>query len=284
MPGSDFLFAKALWAALLLGLFCPVIGRHLVMSRAILMGLAVPQVATAGVAFVFLASGLGWRWAVGLETDAMKAFSGALLFTVPALCVPVLLRGKSDEPAETSLAVIYLAAVSSAHLMLSSDAVGEMYLEDLFHGRMLLLSDAALTMLGIGLCIAAGMATLLRRRILLALSDPAFAAANRLPVVSWNMAAALLNGCAIGVAVAAVGPLVTFGLLIVPVLAATLFATSLRLHLLWSMGFGVVMAVTGCLLSFRYDLPMGDSVVATACAMLLLTRAVTLKSGRSFAR
>jgi ABC-type Mn2+/Zn2+ transport system permease subunit len=73
----------------------------------------------------------------------------------------------------------------------------------------------------------------------------------------------------ISVAVATVGPLVTFGFLILPVLCAMTFARSLHTHLAWSIGLGAVMATIGAALSYQMDFPLGDTVVATGCGALI---------------
>jgi ABC-type Mn2+/Zn2+ transport system permease subunit len=269
----NFIYAKSFWAAALMGMFCPIIGRHMVMGRSIMLGLALPQVSLAGVAFMFLGAAYGWGWCTYFQDDATRAFAGALLLTLPALLLLALPARRRVQLSEGWLAFVYLAAVSVTNLMLSSNAVGEIYIEDLFHGRLLLISDAALTFLAVTLTLCFLLATAFRRRVLLALTDPDFATVSGLKLTRWNVVLALLNGCVVGVAVATVGPLVTFGFLILPVLAVATFAKSLHTHLVWAMLFGVVMATIGFLISYRFDFPLGDSVVAIGCIGLAIMHA-----------
>lgn len=265
----SFLQSKSYWAAGLMGLICPVIGRHMVMGRAILLGLALPQVSLAGVAFMFFGAALGWGWCTAFKDDATRAFAGAMLLTLPALVLLALPR-RSVKLSEGWLAFVFLAAVSLTNLMLSSNAVGEVYIEDLFHGRLLLISDTALLTLAISLGCAFLFAMAFRRRILLALTDPDFATVSGLRLTRWNVILALINGSVVGVSVATVGPLVTFAFLILPVLAVAALAKSLRSHLILAMIFGVVTATAGFVISYHYDLPLGDSVVALGCAGLAI--------------
>ena len=263
----DFLVTKAFWAALLMGCCCPIIGRNLVLGRSILLGLALPQVSLAGVAFVFFGSAYGWAWCAALSDDSMRAFLGAAIFTLPVL---LALAGRG-RLAEATLAFVFLAAVSTANLLLSSNAVGEIYIQDLFHGRLLLISDGSLAALVVTLGSCSVVSLACRRRVLLILSDIDFARAAGVRPVNWNLLIALLNGIVISVAVATVGPLVTFGFLILPVLCAAVFTRSLHTHLAVSMGFGATMAVIGSAASYHYDLPLGDSVVAGGCVALMLS-------------
>ena len=262
----DFLFAKAFWAALLMGLCCPLVGRNLVLGRSILLGLALPQVSLSGIAFVFLGAACHWSWCAAFGDETARAFFGAALFTLPAL----LWLARRQRLSEAMLAFVFLAAVSSANLFLSSDAVGEIYIQDLFHGRLLLISAGSLVVLAVTLSICTLLSVVCRRRMLLILSDPDFALASGLRPGAWNLLVAMLNGIVISIAVATVGPLVTFGFLILPVLCATVFARSLHTHLGIAMAFGAVMAAAGSAISYHYDLPMGDSVVAAGCALLTL--------------
>lgn len=271
MP-EGFLFGNALCAAVMIGLLLPIVGRHLVLGRAVLLGLAVPQLAMCGIAFVFLAAARHWPWTEALGEDSAKALVGSLLFGLPGLLLIATPWKRRAQVGEAWLAVIYLASVSATNLMLSSDAVGETYLGDLFHGRLLFIGAPEVKLLGGAL--AAGFLFLFafRRRLLLALTDPDYAAVAGLAVGAWTVAATVVNGAVIGITVATAGPLVTFGFLVLPVLTASAFATSLRGNLWLSMAAGVVIALAGFWLSYHFDFPLGDSVVATGCAILLLAR------------
>ncbi|MCE9616394.1 MAG: metal ABC transporter permease [Lentisphaerae bacterium] len=273
--GVDPLFARAFWGALALGLLAPVVGRNLILGRSVMLGLAVPQVALTGVAFVMLGAGLGWSWCLVLPNDVVRASVGALLFTLPALAIPAAhYSGRRGDSWEPTLAVLYLAAVAGANLMLASHAFGKMYVDDLFHGRMLLINTLTLSLLGGTLLLVGAVALVTRRRLLLVLTDPEFAAACGVHVRAWRVGIALMNGCAIGVAVGAVGPNVTFGFLILPVLMAATWSRSLHGHLHGAMIGGGLLAVTGFHLSYHFDLPLGDTIIAVGCGALVFCRLV----------
>ena len=266
MSPAEALTQKPLWAALMLGVLLPIIGRNLVLGRTILLGLAVPQVSMSGIAFLFLGHSLGWAWCAHIEDDAALAAAGALLFAVPALVVLACLRGALLS--EARLGFLYLTSLAATNLMLSSNAVGETYLSDLFHGRLLLISNASLALLGSGLGAGFFIAIALRRRILLTLTDPDVAAASGIAVARWKAGLAIVNGAVIGIAVSTAGPLVTFGFLVLPTLASAPFSGSLRTHLVLAMIFGAAMACSGFWFSYEGDFPLGDSVVAAGCVLV----------------
>lgn len=276
MPDS-FLFAKALWAAVLIGALLPIVGRHLVLGRAVLLGLAIPQIAMAGIAFVFLAASLHWRWAESLGNESTKALVGSLLFGLPGLLLIASPWKPHARISEAWLAVVYLASVSATNLMLATDAVGETYLSDLFHGRLLFIGESELKLLGITLAVGFVFLFAFRRRLLLTLTDPDYAAVAGLAIGGWTLAATLVNGTVIGITVATAGPLVAFGFLVLPVLTAATFAKSLRSNLWLSMVAGVIISLAGFWLSYHFDFPLGDAVVAAGCTVLLFVRVLKIR-------
>lgn len=283
MPG-EFLFGKALWAAVMIGVLLPIVGRHLVLGRAVLLGLAIPQIAMAGIAFVFLGASLHWPWAEAIHEESAKALIGSLLFGLPGLLLIATPWKRGARVSEAWLAVVYLASVSATNLMLATDAVGETYLGDLFHGRLLFIGDTELKLLGVTLVTGFLFLFAFRRRLLLTLTDPDYASVAGLAVGGWTIAATVVNGAIIGITVATAGPLVAFGFLVLPVLTAAAFAKSLRGNLWLSMAAGLVISLAGFWLSYHYDFPLGDSVVATGCAVLLLARGLRLilSQGKQF--
>lgn len=156
--------------------------------------------------------------------------------------------------------------------MLATDAVGETYLGDLFHGRLLFIGETELWMLGTTLAGEFAFLLAFRRRLLLTLTDPDYASVTGLAVSGWTVAATLVNGTVIGITVATAGPLVAFGFLVLPVLTAAAYAKSLRGNLWLSMLAGLIIPLAGFWISYHYDFLLGDSVVATGCAVLLISR------------
>jgi len=64
--GSHFLLHNALWGSLTVGLFCPLIGVYFMLRRMVLLGVALPQLSAAGIAFAFFLQGLGITWSLHL--------------------------------------------------------------------------------------------------------------------------------------------------------------------------------------------------------------------------
>src|SRR4051812_47027281 len=91
---------NALIASLILGFFLPITGRQLILARSILLGLALPQVSIAGIAFLFLGAALGWGWIAGIGNESTLAALGALLFSVPTLLILTMLQRAGRQLSE----------------------------------------------------------------------------------------------------------------------------------------------------------------------------------------
>ena len=75
-----------------------------------------------------------------------------------------------------------------------------------------------------------------------------------------------LTGLTVSVGVLIVGPVVLFGLLVIPPLAARCLARSMISFYLWSSALGALAVLLGVIFSFAFDWPLGPALVV-ACAV-----------------
>src|SRR4026209_293000 len=88
----DFLLRQALIGSVLVGLVCPLVGVYFVLRRMIFLGVALPQLSAAGIAFALLMH----RTVIGPHphggaSDAMMARLGATTFTLGGILLLALL-------------------------------------------------------------------------------------------------------------------------------------------------------------------------------------------------
>ena len=101
-----------------------------------------------------------------------------------------------------------------------------------------------------------------RKEIILVSFDRELALTFRKQVFGWNLLLYLLIGLAISVGVIAVGPLVTFGFLLLPPLAVRPFARTMQHFVLAASALGGAASVAGFALAYHWDLPVGPTDVA----------------------
>jgi zinc transport system permease protein len=93
------------------------------------------------------------------------------------------------------------------------------------------------------------------------------------PVGRLNVLVAALAGVTVGVSMRIVGVLLIAALMVLPVIAASRVATSMRATVLSSMAIGLVSVLTGLTLAYYADLAPGGAIVLCAATLFLLALA-----------
>lgn len=269
------MFATSFLASLIVGIVLPQVGGMMYLRRESFVGIAVPQFAAAGVALGLLLLPRFPNLQQSFLDHGHPPLDYLLVFAAGASCLSmwlfsVLLRRQRGEPG-AFLAGAFATAAALAVLFLDSAPAGSNLAETVLRGAVLLLDHHGVWLLG-SVCGAALAFLLIVRRTLLASAfDRDNALAMRLPVARLELVQMLLFGLVIGASVMTVGPVLVFGLLFLPPLAAAALARSLR-------GFQLLLSVSGVLavllawpLSIDGDLPYGPSAVVAASALTLVS-------------
>ncbi len=98
------------------------------------------------------------------------------------------------------------------------------------------------------------------KTLLLCSSDPQGAERQGLSIKTWDFLFYTAFGLVVTDAVRVAGVLAVFSFLIVPVVCASLLGRKHR-RLYWAWGIGIVVSITGSVLSYVRDWPMGATVV-----------------------
>lgn len=268
----DFLLRDALLAGLLVGVVCPWVGVYFVMRRIIFLGVALPQVSAAGIALAFLLHNLGWHFLPHDVAERWMALGGSLSLTLLAILGLALLE-RAPGSSEGRIAVVFIVSGALAILFVSADPYGEAHLLTLLKGDIVTTGHDALMLMMVvygGLLLALGA---FHRELLLVSYDPEMAITLGRSVRVWQVVLFAIVGVTISIGVMTVGPMVVFGLLVLPPLAAFRLVHGVLPLCVTSSALGAVSAFVGFYLSYRYDLPLGPTDVVVAAAWLVLATA-----------
>ena len=279
------LFGLAIAAALFAGLAVPLVGCFLYVRRTSFHGIVLPQFAAAGIAcgFVCLPS-LGRR--MGFSEAQVEHLLGdthaalnyhlawAAAFTFGGLgALAWLGRGRSAHERGSEVGRLAAAfAVASAATLLFAHAspVGEIFVSGLLRGEILFVGPHELETLGAGLGLVLAAIAWFHRDLTLASYDPETALVLGKRVFALELLLQALTGLAIAVCVMTVGPVVLFGLLVLPPIAARGLARSMPGFLGLASAAGVASAALGLWISFGLDAPLGPAVVVAAAGLAAL--------------
>jgi len=275
-PG--FLLRNSLYTSLLVGLACPLIGVFLVLRRLAFLGVALPQIASTGVALALsLHVWFGPVHSHEHGTSQVVAFAGAFAFSLLAVVVLALLERRRDGRTEGRLGTAYVVATAVSILLLAKCPQAEQSWMNLFKGEIIAVTDGELAQTTILLGVVLAVLGWHRRTFLLVSFDPDLAGILKVPVNRWNLILFVLIGLSVGVSVLVVGPLISFGFMLIPPLIAQRFATSMKQLSLWSSAIGGVGALAGFYTAYRWDLPVGPSSVGLLGAMYAVAFALTAR-------
>jgi len=258
--GPEMLFRNAVVGGLLIALVCSQLGVYLVLRRLVLLGVALPQAGAAGIAAVFFVAGHTHEpGAVHVSTLA-----GSLVATFAGLLFLLAHQRGGRAPAEWGLGGLFAIASAATVLFVAVDPSGDLEVTNLLRGELLTLSDPDLVVLTAAAAFALLAFYLFQREILLASFDPEFARTIGHDPSRADALLFLLLGGFIALGVMHAGPLVVFGFLVLPSLAALRVAPGLGVALVVSAGIAVACWVFGFALAYRVDLPTGPTSIALA--------------------
>jgi zinc/manganese transport system permease protein len=258
-----FLYLPLLAGLILTGIHA-YLGVHVVERGVIFVDLSLAQIAALGTTIAYLAgyplhSGVTYFWSLGFT------ILGAAIFAFTRV------HRETRIPQEAIIGIVYAVSAAAAILAMSKAPEGTEHLKDMLVGNILTVSKFTVAETA-GLYAIVGLFHYIFRKKFLAISLGEHVPHMKL----WDFLFYTSFGFVVTSSVAIAGVLLVFSYLIVPSVAAMLFAQSIgkRLAIGWTMG--AVVSAIGIMISFQADLPTGATIVCTFGIALLLLAVVRL--------
>jgi zinc/manganese transport system permease protein len=245
------------------------LGVHVIERGVIFVDLSLAQIAALGAILAMLLP-----FTAGDPHDP-RVYWMSLGFTFVGAAVFSFVHGQRARiPQEAIIGISYAVASALAVVMLSKTTSEAEHLKDMLVGD--ILGVTWLKALNTALLYGAigAFHYLFRRRFLAISLDRERAAADGIPVRVWDFLFYASFGFVVTSSVSIAGVLLVFCYLIVPSVAAMMFADRIgpRLAIGWTMG--TVVSMLGIYLSVLLDLPTGATIVCTFGLVLVGLAAV----------
>ena len=254
----DFLAAPFVASLILTGIHS-YLGVHVVERGVIFVDLSLAQIAALGATIAILLPFSGG------DPHAPSVYWVSLLFTFIGAAIFSMIRGKRARiPQEAIIGISYAVASAASILAMSKSTSESEHLKDMLVGNIIAVSwhDVTKTALLYG---AIGLFHYIFRKPFLAISmnHDREDVVSGLSVRWWDFLFYASFGFVVTSSVAIAGVLLVFCYLIVPSVAAMLFADTIgkRLAIGWTMG--TIVSALGVYLSVILDLPTGATIVCT---------------------
>lgn len=243
------------------------LGIHVVERGVIFVDLSLAQIAAFGGTVGYLA---------GHEMHSMGSYVYSLVFTLLGAAIFAFTKshGRTRIPQEAIIGIVYAVSAACAVLVMSKATRETEHLKEMLVGNILSTPWRDLAKTAALYAVVGVFHYVFRERFLLISRNEAEAVRRGWNVKFWDFLFYASFGFVVTSSVEIAGVLLVFSFLIVPSVAAMLFAERIgvRLAIGWTMG--VVVSAVGVWISFTLDLPTGAAIVATFGAALLVLAAV----------
>jgi ABC-type Mn2+/Zn2+ transport system permease subunit len=269
----NFLLRNAVYGGLIIGIVAPLVGVYLLARRMVFLGVALPQVSTAGIAAAFIWHAFFHGHPDRDINDFAIALVGSSLLTFGVIVVLALLERRKRGILEGRVAMLYAVAGAATILLVASDRITEIGILGLLKGEIIAIPDTELLILLLGYGAILVLLTVFHKELVLVTVDREMAISLGKRVALWDLLLFGVIGVTISLGVLVVGPLVMFGFLIVPPIIAGRLAIGMGNVSVIAAVLGAGVALIGFAAAYRLDWPTGPTDVALAGVVLALVTA-----------
>jgi ABC-type Mn2+/Zn2+ transport system permease subunit len=250
-------FPYALYGSILVGAICAFLGVYIVAKRVVFLGAVLTQVSVLGLALTFL------------PMFAMPHTVGSLSVTLISVIILSRLLTGRKIPKDAVLGFVFVSSIAARILVIQkSPKVEVSEIESLLRGDILFVTPE-LFYLMLGVFVAAMAVHVLFFKEFTYISfDAETANTQGFNSGLWEMTFYLIAAVVISTATHMVGDIFVFGFLVIPPVAAMLFARNVRTIVILSVLIGALSPIIGLFFAFKLDLPSSPTIVAVACVVL----------------
>ena len=263
----DFLtlgfFQRSLMAAALTGGVCAVIGVFVVLRGLAFIGAGTAHAAFAGVALAYLLGGPPMPFAIA--------------FGLGTAWITGLLEEQGRMKLDVSIGIFYTATMALAILFIGLMKTYNAEVYGYLFGSILSVTAEELKLTAGLATVVVGLLALFAKEFFFLAFDQEMAEASGVPARRFFFLLLTLVALTIVVSLKTVGAILVFALLLIPAATAYQLTSSLRRMMDYSVAIGVLVSVSGVLLSFQFDLPTGPAIVLLATAVFFVAVALSPK-------
>jgi len=238
---------RALWASLIVGIVCPVLGTYVVLRGMAFLGDALAHIILPGVVLAFL---LGWPVALG-----------ALVAGVLAALVINAISARAELREDAAIGVVLAGAFALGVALLSLQRSYAVDLTHILFGDLLGVTTADLGLMGVLGAVVLLLVVAFYKEFLVLSFDPLLATTLRLPVSFLKNLLLVLLAVVIVMSLQVVGVALVLAMLVTPASAAYLWSRRLPPMMAIAASFGSISALVGLLLSYHLNVASGPAIV-----------------------
>lgn len=238
---------RALLAAIMVGIICPVVGAYMVLKGLSFFGDALAHSILPGVVLTFL---FGWPLALGAMISALVA----------AFLIGVISQ-RSALQEDTAIGIVFAGAFALGVAMISTASNYAVDLTHILFGDVLGVSTTDLwVMLVLGLVVLGAIVAFYKEFLVLTF-DPVLALVLRLPATALRYLLLGVIALTVVTSLQTVGIALVLAMLVTPAATAQLLTRRLPPMMMVAALLGVFANVTGLYISYYLNVASGPTMV-----------------------
>ena len=259
MFSYDFM-RNALFASLLVGVACGLIGTLVVLNRIVFLGGGIAHAAYGGIGLAYY-----------FGQDPML---GAILFSILSALGMGLVHLRTKARSDTLIGVMWSIGMAIGIIFVSLTPGFKADLMSYLFGSLLAVSGSDLQVMALIAALVIVFVVLLYRSLQAISFDETFSTIRNLPVAALYLVMMVMIGLTVVVAMRIVGLIMVIAMLTIPPATANLFLKDMKGMMLLSIGLGWLFSIIGLILSFALNLQAGSIIILVAALSYLGAAAV----------
>ncbi len=259
MFSYDFM-RNALFASLLVGVACGLIGTLVVLNRIVFLGGGIAHAAYGGIGLAYY-----------FGQDPML---GAILFSILSALGMGLVHLRTKARSDTLIGVMWSIGMAIGIIFVSLTPGFKADLMSYLFGSLLAVSGSDLQVMALIAALVLVFVVLLYRSLQAISFDETFSTIRNLPVAALYLVMLVMIGLTVVVAMRIVGLIMVIAMLTIPPATANLFLKDMKGMMLLSIGLGWLFSIIGLILSFALNLQAGSIIILVAALSYLAAAAV----------
>ena len=259
MFSYDFM-RNALYASLLVGVACGLIGTLVVLNRIVFLGGGIAHAAYGGIGLAYY-----------FGQDPML---GAILFSILSALGMGLVHLRTKARSDTLISVMWSIGMAIGIIFVSLTPGFKADLMSYLFGSLLAVSGADLRLMAVVVLLVIAFVVLLYRSLQAISFDETFSTVRNLPVAVLYLVMLVMIGLTVVVAMRVVGLIMVIAMLTIPPATANLFLKDMKGMMLLSIGLGWLFSTIGLIVSFALNLQAGSVIILVASLSYLLAAGV----------
>jgi len=250
----DFM-RNALFASLLVGISCGLIGTLVVLNRIVFLGGGIAHAAYGGVGLAYY-----------FGQDPML---GAILFSIISALGMGAVHLRTKARSDTLIGVMWSIGMAIGIIFVSLTPGFKADLMSYLFGSLLAVSGTDLQVMALIAMLVIVFVALLYRSLQAISFDETFSTVRNLPVKELYLLMLVMIGLTVVVAMRVVGLIMVIAMLTIPPATANLFLKDMKGMMLLSIGLGWLFSSVGLVVSFALNLQAGPVIILVAALSYL---------------